>query len=227
MIKIKDINKTYNKGKSSEFHALKGLTFDIKDGEMVAIIGKSGAGKSTLLHILGAIDNYDSGSYTLDETEVGKLNSAKLAEFRNRHVGIVLQDFALIEGYTVIENVIIPLRFSKRPRKEFKKLAMEALRQVEMDELAGKDVNKLSGGQKQRVAIARAIVNDPNFILADEPTGALDSKTTEAILEVFKKLNEQGKTVIIVTHDLEVANSCKRVITIGDGLIISDEYLQS
>jgi putative ABC transport system ATP-binding protein len=227
MIKIKDINKTYNKGKSSEFHALKGLTFDIKDGEMVAIIGKSGAGKSTLLHILGAIDNYDSGSYTLDETEVGKLNSAKLAEFRNRHVGIVLQDFALIEGYTVIENVMIPLRFSKRPRKEFKKLAMEALKQVEMDELAGKDVNKLSGGQKQRVAIARAIVNDPNFILADEPTGALDSKTTEAILEVFKKLNEQGKTVIIVTHDLEVANSCKRVITIGDGLIISDEYLQS
>ncbi len=227
MIKIKDINKTYNKGKSSEFHALKGLTFDIKDGEMVAIIGKSGAGKSTLLHILGAIDNYDSGSYTLDETEVGKLNSAKLAEFRNSHVGIVLQDFALIEGYTVIENVMIPLRFSKRPRKEFKKLAMEALKQVEMDELAGKDVNKLSGGQKQRVAIARAIVNDPNFILADEPTGALDSKTTEAILEVFKKLNEQGKTVIIVTHDLEVANSCKRVITIGDGLIISDEYLQS
>lgn len=220
MIRINNLNKIYNKGKASEFQALKDISLEIKKGELVAIIGKSGAGKSTLLHILGAIDNYDGGSYKLDDIEVGKLNYAKLAEFRNKHVGIVLQDFALIEGYTVIENVMMPLRFSKRSHREYKRLSMEALKQVEMDEIANKDVNKLSGGQKQRVAIARAIVNDPDFILADEPTGALDSKTTEQIMNVFKKLNEKGKTVIIITHDSQVAAQCERIIEISDGRII-------
>ena len=220
MIRINNLNKIYNKGKATEFQALKDISLEIKKGELVAIIGKSGAGKSTLLHILGAIDNYDGGSYKLDDIEVGKLNYAKLAEFRNKHVGIVLQDFALIEGYTVIENVMMPLRFSKRSHREYKRLSMEALKQVEMDEIANKDVNKLSGGQKQRVAIARAIVNDPDFILADEPTGALDSKTTEQIMNVFKKLNEKGKTVIIITHDSQVAAQCERIIEISDGRII-------
>ncbi len=219
MIKVEDLNKTYNKGKSFECHALKGISFTVDEGELVAIIGKSGAGKSTLLHILGAIDNYDGGSYRLNDTEVGELNQKKLAEFRNAHVGIILQDFALVEGYSVIENVMIPLRFSKTPRKEYKKLAMEALKQVGIDDLAEKDVNKLSGGQKQRVAIARAIVNNPDFILADEPTGALDTVTTEQIIDVFKQLNKAGKTVIIVTHDMQVAESCNRTITISDGLI--------
>ena len=226
MIKITDLNKTYNKGKSTEFHALKGLDFTVNDGEMVAIIGKSGAGKSTLLHILGAIDDYDGGEYKLvsdTEIEVGKLNQKKLAEFRNSHVGIVLQDFALVEGYSVIENVMIPLRFSKRKHGEYKTLAMEALKQVGMDDLAKKDVNKLSGGQKQRVAIARAIVNDPDFILADEPTGALDTETTGQIMGVFKELNEKGKTVIIVTHDPQVAEQCERVIEISDGKIVEHE----
>ena len=223
MIKITELNKTYNKGKSTEFHALKGLDFTVNDGEMVAIIGKSGAGKSTLLHILGAIDDYDGGEYKLvsdTEIEVGKLNQKKLAEFRNAHVGIVLQDFALVEGYSVIENVMIPLRFSKRKKSEYKTRAMEALKQVGMDDLAKKDVNKLSGGQKQRVAIARAIVNDPDFILADEPTGALDTETTGQIMSVFKELNEKGKTIIVVTHDPQVAEQCERVIEISDGKIV-------
>ena len=226
MIKITELNKTYNKGKSTEFHALKGLDFTVNDGEMVAIIGKSGAGKSTLLHILGAIDDYDGGEYKLvsdTEIEVGKLNQKKLAEFRNAHVGIVLQDFALVEGYSVIENVMIPLRFSKRKKSEYKTRAMEALKQVGMDELAKKDVNKLSGGQKQRVAIARAIVNDPDFILADEPTGALDTETTGQIMSVFKELNEKGKTIIVVTHDPQVAEQCERVIEISDGKIVGQE----
>ena len=221
MVKVNELQKTYNKGKSTAFHALKGVSFYIDSGEMVAIIGKSGAGKSTLLHILGAIDDYDEGSYMLGEVEVGKLGSKKLAEFRNSHVGIILQDFALVEGYSVIENVMIPLRFSKRPAKEYKKLAMEALKQVGMDELAKKDVNKLSGGQKQRVAIARAIVNNPDFVLADEPTGALDSKTSEQIMGVFEELNKAGKTVIIVTHDPEVAERCNRKIVIEDGELVS------
>lgn len=220
MIKVSDLYKTYNKRKSTVFYALKGVSFTIEDGEMVAVVGKSGAGKSTLLHILGAIDDYDEGSYMFNDVEVGKLGSKKLAEFRNSHVGIILQDFALVEGYSVIENVMIPLRFSKRPRKDYMELAMEALKQVGMDELAKKDVNKLSGGQKQRVAIARAIVNDPDVVLADEPTGALDTKTTEQIMGVLKELNDKGKTVIIITHDPQVAEVCKRKIEIGDGEIM-------
>lgn len=220
MINVNNLHKTYNKGKSTAFHALKGIGFTIDDGELVAVVGKSGAGKSTLLHILGAIDDYDEGSYMLNDVEVGKLGSKQLAEFRNSHVGIILQDFALVEGYSVIENVMIPLRFSKRPRKEYKNLAMEALRQVGMDGLAKKDVNKLSGGQKQRVAIARAIVNNPDFVLADEPTGALDSKTSEQIMGVFEDLNKAGKTVIIVTHDQEVAARCGRKIVIEDGELV-------
>ena len=227
MIKITELNKTYNKGKSTEFHALKGLDFTVNDGEMVANIGKSGAGKSTLLHILGVIDDYDGGEYKLvsdTEIEVGKLNQKKLAEFRNAHVGIVLQDFALVEGYSVIENVMIPLRFSKRKKSEYKTRAMEALKQVGMDDLAKKDVNKLSGGQKQRVAIARAIVNDPDFILADEPTGALDSKTGRLVMDIFHELHEkQGKTIVLITHSNELASETPRIITISDGTIIAEQ----
>lgn len=224
MIEIKGLNKFYNQGKTTEFHALKDVDLKIESGEFVAIIGKSGAGKSTLLHILGGIDSYESGSYKLGDVEVGKLGSRQLAEFRNSKVGIILQDFALVEGYSVIENVMIPLRFSRRSSKEYKKLAMEALKQVGMDDLAKKDVNKLSGGQKQRVAIARAIVNEPEFILADEPTGALDTATTEQIMKVFSELNAQGKTVIIITHDNQVAECCKRIIEISDGKIVNQFY---
>lgn len=221
MIQVTELHKTYNKGKSSEYHALKGLSFTIEQGELVAIIGKSGAGKSTLLHILGGIDSYDDGTYKMNDIEVKQLNNSQLAAFRNGNVGIILQDFALIEGYSVIENVMIPLRFGKKyKRSEHKKLAMEALEKVGLAELAKKDVNKLSGGQKQRVAIARAIVNDPDFILADEPTGALDEATGQQILDVFHELNQEGKTVVIVTHDNNVAESCGRIIAISDGKII-------
>ncbi len=234
MITIRNLNKTYNKGTSIAFKALKGVSLEIKDGELLALTGKSGAGKSTLLHVLGAIDDFESGEYIFtgnknggegkgtETINVGKLSGRKLAEFRNRHVGIVLQDFGLVEGYSVIENVIIPLRFSRKKGRRLKETALNALKAVDMAELANKDVNKLSGGQKQRVAIARAIVNDPDVILADEPTGALDSATGAQIMELFKKLNKEGKTVIIVTHDREIAAQCGRVIEIGDGKICCD-----
>ena len=221
MIEIKNLTKTYNYKKSNAFTALKDISLKIEDGEMLAIIGKSGAGKSTLLHIIGCIDTFEKGEYSIDDTDVHKLSDKKLAEIRNEKVGIVMQDFALVEEYTVIENVKIPLYFSKKKKGNANTLALEALEKVGIKELAKKPVNKLSGGQKQRVAIARAIVNDPSFILADEPTGALDTKTSAEIMELFRKLNDDGKTVIIITHDPGVAEKCKRKIEISDGEILT------
>ncbi len=220
MIEIKNLTKTYNYKKSNAFTALKDISLKIEDGEMLAIVGKSGAGKSTLLHIIGCIDTFEKGEYTIDGTDVHKLSDKKLADIRNEKVGIVMQDFALVEEYTVIENVKIPLYFSKKKKGSANTLALEALEKVGIKELAKKPVNKLSGGQKQRVAVARAIVNDPSFILADEPTGALDTKTSAEIMELFQQLNQDGKTVIIITHDLGVAEKCKRKIEISDGKII-------
>ncbi len=220
MIEIRNLTKTYNYKKSNAFTALKDISLKIEDGEMLAIIGKSGAGKSTLLHIIGCIDTFEKGEYSIDDTDVHKLSDKKLAEIRNEKVGIVMQDFALVEEYTVIENVKIPLYFSKKKKGNANTLALEALEKVGIKELAKKPVNKLSGGQKQRVAIARAIVNDPSFILADEPTGALDTKTSAEIMELFRKLNDDGKTVIIITHDPGVAEKCKRKIEISDGEIL-------
>ena len=220
MIEIKNLTKTYNYKKSNAFTALEDISLKIEDGEMLAIVGKSGAGKSTLLHIIGCIDTFEKGEYTIDDIDVHKLSDKKLANIRNEKVGIVMQDFALVEEYTVIENVKIPLYFSKKKKGKANTLALEALEKVGIKELAKKPVNKLSGGQKQRVAIARAIVNDPSFILADEPTGALDTKTSAEIMELFRKLNDEGKTVIIITHDPGVAEKCKRKIEISDGKII-------
>ena len=220
MIEIKNLTKTYNYKKSNAFTALKDISLKIDDGEMLAIVGKSGAGKSTLLHIIGCIDTFEKGEYTIDDINIHKLSDKKLANIRNEKVGIVMQDFALVEEYTVIENVKIPLYFSKKKKGNANTLALEALEKVGIKELAKKPVNKLSGGQKQRVAIARAIVNDPSFILADEPTGALDTKTSEEIMELFQKLNEDEKTVIIITHDPGVAEKCKRKIEISDGEIL-------
>ena len=201
MIKLDKIIKIYNPKKANEYEALHGVSCEISDGEMVAIIGKSGAGKSTLLHILA-------------------LSEGQYAQIRNEKIGIVMQDFALVEDFSALENVLIPLDFAKKKIKNKKEKALEALKAVGMGELSKKPCNKLSGGQKQRVAIARAIVNEPAMILADEPTGALDTKTSAEIMELFKRLNKEGKTVVIVTHDPKVAEQCSRVIEVSDGKII-------
>lgn len=222
MIEIKNVYKTYNLGKANAFTALKDVSLTIRDGEMVAIIGKSGAGKSTLMHILGCIDGFEKGEYILNGQNISKMSEKKSAAIRNKEIGIVLQDFVLMEQYSVIENVLMPLYFSKNAgkRNEREKRAVEILKCLEMDELLNKKVNQLSGGQKQRVAIARAMINHPGILLADEPTGALDVKTSDEIMGVFKKLNEQGTTVIIITHDMEVAAKCDRVVEISDGRIL-------
>ncbi len=222
MISVKNITKIYNLKKSNEFEALHGVSCEIKDGEMAAIIGESGAGKSTLLHILACIDGYNEGEYILDNVIIKSLSEQQYAKIRNEKIGMVMQDFALVEDFTVLENVLIPLNFSKRKLndKQKKEKALEALRMLGIDKLAKKPCSKLSGGQKQRVAITRAIVNEPSIILADEPTGSLDTKTSAEIMELFKSLNRQGKTIIIVTHDLKIAEQCGRIIEIADGNII-------
>lgn len=227
MIELKNITKIYNYKKSNEFKALSGVSCQVSDGELVAIIGKSGAGKSTLLHILACIDTYQDGDYFIDDTVIKNLSERQYAKIRNEKIGMVMQDFALVEDFTAIENVLIPLNFSKRKVSNKKEKAYDALESVGIKELAKKPCNKLSGGQKQRVAIARAIVNNPSLILADEPTGALDTKTSAEIMTLFKQLHEQGRTIIIVTHDMNVAQQCDRIIEISDGEIISDSITNS
>ncbi|MCI5804988.1 MAG: ABC transporter ATP-binding protein [Clostridium sp.] len=225
MIQLKNITKTYNVGSSNAFEALHDITLTISDGEMIAIIGKSGAGKSTLLHIIGCIDHYDDGEYYLDDELIKNKKDSALAAIRNEKIGIVMQDYALIEDFTAIENVLLPLDFSKKKVSQPKKLAREALSAVGMAEMTDKPVKKLSGGQKQRVAIARALINHPKFLLADEPTGALDSHTSSEIMDLLKQLNNQGMTIIIITHDQTVANACTRQIEISDGNIIHSTAL--
>lgn len=220
MIEINGLYKTYNYKKSDAFEALHNISLNIKSGSLNAIIGKSGSGKSTLLHILGCIDSFEKGYYKFNEKDISKFSDRQRAVFRSNNVGIVLQDFCLIETYSVIENVMLPFYFLNKRTSKIRDKAVSALKSVDMETLAEKSVNKLSGGQKQRVAIARAIVNNPPLLLADEPTGALDSVTSAEIIELFHQLHQNGKTIIIVTHDFEIAKQCERIIEISDGRIV-------
>lgn len=219
MIIVKNLTKTYNKGKSNQFNAIENITFSVDDNELVAIVGTSGAGKSTLLHIVSTIDNATSGEVEIDGCDITKISNAKRAETRNKQIGLVIQDYALINDYNVLENVMLPLTFSKVKNKKEK--ALSALSDIGIEHLAKKQISKLSGGEKQRVAIARAIVNNPKYIFADEPTGNLDSVTTEGIIDLFQTLNKKGKTIIIITHDMNVANKCHRIIRLADGKIVN------
>ena len=221
MIELSGINKYYKYNKKKNYHALRDIDLKIEDGEFVAIIGRSGAGKTTLLNIIGLLDNYDSGKYLIDGQNTQGMNDTKLSKLRNEKIGFVLQDYALIENKSVMINVMLPLFFNKKYNfSKMQQVSIKVLEKLGIQDQSHKKVNQLSGGQKQRVAIARAIVNDPSFILADEPTGALDTKTSAEIMELFKSLNAEGKTVIIITHDPTVAEGCKRQIEISDGKII-------
>ncbi len=222
MITIKNVTKTYNKGASNAFEALHEVNLEIPEKEMTAIVGASGAGKSTLLHIIGCIDDYDSGEYELDGMLIKGKKDKELAQIRNEKIGLVMQDYALVEEFTALENVMLPLDFAKKKKAQRKKLAEEALERVGMKEFCKRPVRKLSGGQKQRVAIARAIVNNPVVLLADEPTGALDSGTSAEIMQLLKELNRKGMTIVIITHDKEVAAQCDRQIEICDGRVRED-----
>lgn len=221
MIEISKLNKYYKVGKG-KMHALKDIDLTVNDGESLAIQGKSGAGKSTLMHIIGLLDDYDSGSLKIDGQEVKGLGDGKLAKLRNEKIGFVMQDFSLLDHKTVIMNVMLPLFFNnKYSFSKMRKLAFEALDRVGIKDQAEKKANQLSGGQRQRVAIARAMISSPQIILADEPTGALDSETSVEIMELLKELNEKnGITLIVITHDDAVADYCEKKIIIKDGSII-------
>lgn len=218
MIKLSNISKIYKVGKS-DFYALKNISLTVSKGEFISIRGASGSGKTTLLNIIGTLDDYEQGEYIFDNRDIQKLKDEKKASLRNQSIGFVLQDFALINNQTVIYNVMLPLLFGRLPFRTLKAKAMNALEAVGLADQAKKKANQLSGGQRQRVAIARAIVNEPSLLLADEPTGQLDSKTSDQIMNLIINLNKKGITVIVVTHDPDVAALASRTITISDGTI--------
>lgn len=222
-IHVKNLTKTYRMG-DQEVHALAGVSFDIQAGEMVAIIGSSGSGKSTLMNIIGCLDRPTSGQYFLDGEDVSKLGSNRLARIRNQKIGFVFQSFNLLARMSALENVEVPLLYSGVHSAAERSIA--ALDRVGLADRSHHEPNQLSGGQRQRVAIARALVTNPTIILADEPTGNLDSKTSVEIMNLFKELNEQGVTLIIVTHEPEIASYCKRTIQVRDGLIVEDVTVQ-
>ncbi|EAQ51121.1 MULTISPECIES: ABC transporter ATP-binding protein [Leeuwenhoekiella] len=221
MITIKDLHKSYTMGTNS-LHVLKGINFSVQEGELVSIMGSSGSGKSTLLNILGMLDEADQGSYTLDGVPIKNLNEKIAAQYRNKFLGFIFQSFNLINYKSALDNVGMPLYYQGMKRKERTDKAMAYLEKVGLANWAHHMPNELSGGQKQRVAIARALASDPKVLLADEPTGALDTKTSYEVMDLIQGINDEGKTILIVTHEDDIAHMTKRIVNLKDGLIIDD-----
>ena len=225
MIKIEKLHKSYPIGKDS-LHVLKGIDLHIKEGEFVSIMGSSGSGKSTLLNIVGLLDIHDKGDYYLNDQLIKNMNEKKAAIIRNKFLGFVFQSFNLISYKTALENVALPLYYKGMKRKERLKVALEYLEKVGLKNWANHLPNELSGGQKQRVAIARALVTKPKVVLADEPTGALDSTTSDSVMDLLKEINNEGMTVFVITHEEEIAEQTNRIVRLKDGVIISDKLTE-
>ena len=225
MIEIKDLHKSYYMG-SNTLHVLKGLNFKVADGEMIAIMGSSGSGKSTLLNILGILDEADKGTYELDGRKIKNLNEKVAAQYRNKFLGFVFQSFNLISYKSALDNIALPLYYQGVKRSIREEKAMHYLEKVGLAGWAAHLPSELSGGQKQRVAIARAMASDPKVLLADEPTGALDSTNSFEVMELMQEINDEGKTILVVTHEDDISHMCKRIVNIKDGIIIDDSLIK-
>ena len=225
MIQLEDLHKSYKIG-NSLLHVLKGINLNIEEGELIAIMGSSGSGKSTLLNIIGMLDLLDNGTYRLDNVEIKNLNETKAAKYRNKFLGFVFQSFNLINYKNAVENVSLPLYYQGVGRQERQQKAMKYLKKFGLGDWSTHLPSELSGGQKQRVAIARAMVTEPKVLLADEPTGALDSRTSHEVMNLIQEINNSGKTILVVTHEEDIAKMCKRIVRLKDGIIVEDKKIK-